>query len=142
MSSSGLSRGSIVQHTPYLDRGHTVRSYFTYILASKPRGTLYIGITNGLIFRIEQHRAGKGSAFTPKYRVHMLVWYEEFSDVRAAIQREKTLKHYTREWKINLIERTNPHWIDLYPTLPGVAPVPTLLPGGALGPRNKSEDDR
>jgi putative endonuclease len=54
--------------------GDAVRSYWTYILASKPRGTLYIGVTNGLIFRVEQHRAGKGSAFTRKYRVHMLVW--------------------------------------------------------------------
>jgi putative endonuclease len=117
-------------------------SYFTYILASKPRGTLYVGITNDLITRVEQHRAGQGSAFTRKYRVHTLVWYEEFSDVRAAIQREKMIKHYTRAWKINLIERTNPHWIDLYPTLPGVAPVPTLLPRGAMGPRHKAEDDR
>ena len=69
-----------------------MRSYWTYILASKPRGTLYIGVTNGLIFRVEQHRYGKGSAFTRKYGVHMLVWYEEFADVRQAIQREKTLK--------------------------------------------------
>ena len=118
-----------------------MRSYWTYILASKPRGTLHIGVTNGLIFRVEQHRAGKGSAFTRKYRVHMLVWYEEFADIRHAIQREKTLKHYVREWKINLIERTNPHWIDLYPTLPGVAPVPVLVPRGTLDPRTKSEDD-
>jgi putative endonuclease len=53
--------------------------------------------------------------------------------VRQAMQREKTLKHYVREWKINLIERTNPHWVDLYPTLPGVAPVPKLLPRGNPG---------
>ena len=122
--------------------GHAMFSYWTYILASKPRGTLYVGVTNGLIFRVEQHRAGKGSAFTRKYRVHMLVWYEDFSDVRDAIQREKTIKHYTRAWKINLIERTNPHSLDLYPTLPGVAPVPTLLPRGGLDPRHKAEDDR
>jgi putative endonuclease len=119
-----------------------MRSYWTYILASKPRGTLYIGVTNGLIHRVEQHRAGKGSAFTRKYSVHMLVWYEEFASVREAIQREKTIKHYVRAWKINLIERTNPHWIDLYPTLPGVGPVPTFLPRGWLDPRTKSEDDR
>jgi putative endonuclease len=74
-----------------------MRSYWTYILASKPRGTLYIGVTNGLILRVEQHRAGKkGSAFTRKYEVHTLVWFEEFADVRQAIQCEKTLKHYTR----------------------------------------------
>ena len=117
-------------------------SYWTYVLAGKARGTLYVGVTSGLIFRVEQNRAGKGSAFTRKYRVYMLVWYEEFANVREAIQREKTIKHYTRAWKINLIERTNPHWLDLYPTLPGVAPVPTLLPRGWLGPRhprNESE---
>ncbi len=113
-----------------------MRSYWTYILASKPRGTLYIGVTNGLIRRVEQHRAGEASAFTRKYRVHMLVWYEEFVDIRQAIRREKTLKHYVREWKINLIGHTNPHWADLYPTLPGVAPAPKLVPRGALGPRD------
>jgi putative endonuclease len=119
-----------------------MRGYWVYILASKPRGTLYVGITNGLITRVEQHRAGIGSAFTRRYRIHMLVWYEEFADVREAIQREKTIKHYLRTWKINLIERTNPHWADLYPTLPGVAPIPAFLPRGWVGPRNKSEDDR
>ena len=73
-----------------------MRSYRTYILASKPRGTLYIGVTNGLIQRIEQHRSGTGSAFTHKYKVHTLVWYEEFASARDAIQREKSLKHYNR----------------------------------------------
>ena len=130
-----------MQHTPYLDMGHAMFSFWAYILASKPGGTLYVGVTNGLILRVEQHRAGKGSAFTRKYRVHMLVWYEAFPDPREAIQREKTIKHYTRAWKINLIEHTNPHWIDLYPTLPGVAPVSTLLPRGWLDPRHKAEDD-
>jgi putative endonuclease len=119
-----------------------MRSYWTYMLASKPRGTLYIGVTNGLPTRIEQHRTGKGSKFTRKYGVHSLVWFEEFANVREAIQREKTLKHYVRAWKINLIERTNPHWVDLYPTLPGVAPVPQLVPRGALDPRDKPEDDK
>jgi len=109
-------------------------SYWTYILASKPRGTLYVGVTNNLIARIE-HRAGIGSAFTHKYRVHLPVWYKEFADVEEAIQREKTIKHYVRAWKINLIERTNPHWIDLYPSLPGVALVPTLVPSRTMGPR-------
>jgi putative endonuclease len=119
-----------------------MRGYWTYILASKPRGTLYIGVTNGLPTRVEQHCSGVGSAFTRKYKVHRLVWYEEFGDVRDAIQREKTIKHYVRAWKINLIERTNPHWADLYPTLPGVAPVPQLVPSRTLGPRDKREDDR
>ena len=73
--------------------------------------------------------------------MHALVWYEEFASVRDAIQREKTIKHYVREWKINLIERTNPHWVDLYPTLPGVAPIAQLIPREALDPRHKAEDD-
>jgi putative endonuclease len=118
-----------------------VQSYWTYILASKPRGTLYIGATNGLPTRVGQHRAGIGSDFTRRYRVHRLVWFEEFGDIRDAIQREKNLKRYNRDWKINLIERTNPHWIDLFPSLPGIAPLPTLLPCGELGPRPKAEDD-
>jgi putative endonuclease len=119
-----------------------MRSYWTYILASKPRGTLYIGVTNGLIQRIDQHRAGTGSAFTRRYHVHTPVWFEEYARARDAIQREKNLKRYNRAWKINLIERTNPHWEDLYPTLPGVAPLTTLLPRGTLYPRPKAEDDR
>jgi putative endonuclease len=97
-----------------------VRSYWVYILASKPRGTLYIGVTNGLIFRVEQHRNGKGASFTRKYKVHQLVWFHEFADIREAIQREKTMKEWPRTWKVNLIERENPHWSDLYPSLPGV----------------------
>ncbi|OYW54641.1 MAG: hypothetical protein B7Y80_06265 [Hyphomicrobium sp. 32-62-53] len=100
------------------------RTYFVYILASKPRGTLYVGVTNSILTRIEQHRAGIGSAFTKRYGVHTLVWLELHSAITLAIQREKTIKHYTRDWKINLIERENPHWLDLYPTLPGAAPTP------------------
>jgi putative endonuclease len=97
-----------------------VYSYWTYMLASKPRGTLYIGVTNDIIRRVEQHRAGLGSAFTRKYKVHRLVWYEEFANIQEAIQREKTMKEWPRAWKINLLERMNPHWIDLFPSLPGV----------------------
>lgn len=100
-----------------------MRSYYTYILSSRPRGTLYVGVTNGLIARVEQHRSGEGSLFTRRYKVHLLVWYEEFADIREAIQREKTLKEWPRAWKINLIERLNPHWQDLYPTLPGSVPT-------------------
>jgi putative endonuclease len=66
---------------------------------------------------LELHREGKGSAFTRRYRVSLLVYFEEFDDINEAIQREKTLKRYMRAWKITLIERTNPQWIDLYPGL-------------------------
>jgi putative endonuclease len=72
-----------------------VAVYWTYMLASKPHGTLYIGVTNGLIRRVEQHRDGTASAFTRKYKVHCLVWYEEFASIQEAIQREKTMK----EWR-------------------------------------------
>jgi putative endonuclease len=99
-------------------------AHWAYILASKPRGTLYVGVTNGIIKRVEEHRSGVGSAFTRRYKVYDLVWYEEFADIRMAIQRKKALKHNVRAWKINLIERTNPHWDDLYPSLPGVGPIP------------------
>lgn len=94
-----------------------MRCFWVYILASKPCGTIYIGVTNGLPRRIEQHRLGVGSAFTRTHRVHRLVWFEAFQDVRQAIQREKTLKTWPRDWKLNLIERTNPEWNDLYPAL-------------------------
>ena len=95
--------------------------YWVYLLASRPMGTLYIGVTNGIVRRIEQHRTGTASAFTRKYKVHLLVWFDEFSNPEVAIQREKTIMEWPRAWKVNLIERDNPHWIDLYPSLPGVA---------------------
>lgn len=98
----------------------SVKAYFTYILASQPHGTLYVGMTNGIIRRVAQHRRGEASDFTRRYRVHVLVWFEAFETPREAIRREKAIKEWPREWKINLIERDNPHWIDLYPTLPGV----------------------
>jgi putative endonuclease len=101
-----------------------MHTYWVYILASKPRGTLYTGVTNGIIRRVDQHRAGEGSAFTRKYKVHVLVWLQAYGDVGEAIQREKTIKEWPRAWKINLIEQENPHWLDLYPTLPGVRPIP------------------
>ncbi len=91
--------------------------YWVYILASQPRGTLYIGVTNNILGRIELHRAGKGSGFTSRYGVSMLVHFEEFASIEEAIQREKTLKRYLRDWKINLIEQSNPQWVDLYPGL-------------------------
>ena len=103
------------------------QSYWVYLLASKPRGTLYIGVTNSIIARVEQHRAGTGSAFTRKYKVHRLVWFYEYGTIREAIQREKTLKEWPRKWKLDLIVRENRHWIDLYPTLPGVAPAKRVL---------------
>ena len=100
--------------------GHSVRSYWTYILASRPRGTLYIGVTNGIIRRIEQIAPARHRASPESTIVHRLVWFQEYGKARDAIQREKTMKEWPREWKINLIERENPRWDDLYPSLPGV----------------------
>jgi len=91
--------------------------YWVYIPASRPRGTLYIGVTNNILGRIELHRNGNGSTFTSRYRVTTLVYFEEFDDINDAIQREKTLKRYLRVWKIKLIEESNPQWVDLYPSL-------------------------
>ena len=91
--------------------------YFVYILASQPHGTLYIGVTNELRRRIEQHRNGDGGNFTKRHHVTKLVWYEHHQDIHTAIQREKSLKRWPRDWKQNLIERDNPHWQDLYANL-------------------------
>ena len=87
-----------------------------YILASKRNGTLYIGVTTNLSARIFAHRNGTGSAFTKKYGVKLLVWYETYDMVTDAIQRETTLKHWLRKWKLDLIEKSNPNWDDLYET--------------------------
>ena len=92
-------------------------TYWVYILASKPHGTLYIGVTNDLLGRVLSHRDGTGSKFANRYGVKRLVHFEAYGDIGEAIQREKTLKHWLRQWKINLIERDNPQWADLYPGL-------------------------
>lgn len=84
-------------------------------------------MTNTIIGRVEQHRAGVGSAITRRYKVHCLVWFEEHGEITEAIQREKTMKEWLRAWKVNLIERDNPHWADLFPTLPGVAEPKRLV---------------
>ena len=115
--------------------------FWVYILASRPRGTLYIGVTNGLIRRVEQHKKGFSSGFTRKYGVHKLVWFEEFANIKDAIQREKTMKEWPRAWKINLIERTNPHWTDLYSSLPGLRPIPANWYRRTLDPGDKPRDD-
>ncbi len=89
-------------------------TYHVYIMASKKNGTLYIGVTNNLARRSYEHRKGLGSEFTSKYGVNQLVYIEEHQDIRTAIQREKTMKEWKRQWKIELIEKGNPNWDDLY----------------------------
>lgn len=90
------------------------KHYYIYILTNKRNGTLYIGVTNNLKRRIFEHKHNLIDGFSKKYNVHTLVYYEYFTDIRAAIKREKQLKWWKRQWKIDLVEKTNPHWIDLY----------------------------
>jgi putative endonuclease len=94
-----------------------MKTYWVYILASALGGTLYIGVTNDLIRRIYEHRMGLAEGFTKKYRIHRLVYFEQYHDVETAIRREKRLKKWNRAWKIRLIEENNPNWVDLYPQI-------------------------
>jgi putative endonuclease len=88
--------------------------YYVYILASRPNGTLYVGVTNDLVRRIYEHREGLADGFTKRYGVKRLVHYEPFDDIRLALQREKNIKHWSRAWKVALIEEHNPLWSDLW----------------------------
>lgn len=88
--------------------------YYVYILASKKNGTLYIGVTSDLIKRVFEHKNDLAEGFTKKYGVHQLVYFEQTSDVNSAITREKQMKKWRREWKIELIEEKNPEWKDLF----------------------------
>ena len=90
-----------------------MNKYYVYILANKTNSVLYIGVTNNLERRIYEHKNKLLSGFTEKYNVSKLVWYEECSDVKAAIQREKNLKKWKRSWKNKLIEKENPDYKDL-----------------------------
>jgi len=90
-----------------------IHQYYVYILASKIRGTLYIGITNDLQRRVYEHKVGIKKGFTEKYGVSLLMYFEIFQNVNEAIDREKNLKKWKRDWKIKLIEEENKPWIDL-----------------------------
>jgi len=89
-----------------------VRTYYIYIMTNHSR-TLYVGMTNNLCRRVTEHRDGVTGGFTRRYRINQLVYFEEYRDVRDAIQREKQIKAWRREKKIALIEQVNPHWDDL-----------------------------
>jgi putative endonuclease len=88
-----------------------------YLLASRPRGTLYVGVTSNLVQRVWQHKEGLADGFTRKYEVKTLVWFEATESIEAAIAREKQIKNWKREWKVALIEKENPGWRDLYPDI-------------------------
>jgi putative endonuclease len=91
--------------------------YFVYMLASKRNGTLYIGVTNNLLKRVHQHKNDVTEGFTRKYNVHSLVYYEVFNRIQDAITREKQMKKWKRQWKMELIEKSNPNWEDLFESL-------------------------
>jgi len=87
--------------------------YWVYVLTNVPRGTLYVGITNDLVRRAHEHREGSVSGFSKRYRLKMLVYFERYNTPREAIQREKNIKHWSRQWKLQLVEGANPRWRDL-----------------------------
>ena len=89
-------------------------TYYVYILASQYNGTLYIGVTSDLIKRVWQHKEKFIKGFTSSYSVDRLVYYEIFNDIHSALHREKCLKEWRRKWKLNLINKFNPKWKDLY----------------------------
>jgi len=89
-------------------------SGWVYILTSRPRGTLYVGVTNDLVRRIHEHREGLAEGFTKSQGLKRLVYYERHETMPLAIQREKTIKHWPRRWKIDLVVGMNPEWVDLW----------------------------
>ena len=88
--------------------------YYVYILTNKPRGTLYVGVTNDLVRRVYQHREGTIAGFTKRYGLKQLVRFERYDTPTLAIQREKNIKHWSRMWRLDLINASNPQWRDLY----------------------------
>ena len=88
--------------------------FYVYILASRPGGAIYIGVTNDLVRRVYEHRNGMVEGHTKRYHIHQLVYFEVYGTAVDAIQREKTMKHWPRAWKTRLIAKSNPTWRDLY----------------------------
>ena len=96
---------------------HKEKKYFVYILSNKRNGTLYIGVTNNLIRRIYEHKNNLIEGFTKNYNIHQLVYYEEYNNIDTAISREKQMKKWNRSWKMQIIEKNNSTWRDLYEEL-------------------------
>jgi putative endonuclease len=95
----------------------SMRGGCVYFLTNRPNGTLYVGVTNDIVRRVSEHRAGTAPGFTKQYGLKRLVYFESFDDIRIAIQREKNIKHWSRTWKVRLILKANPNWDDLYESL-------------------------
>ncbi len=94
-----------------------MKEYYIYILASKKNGTLYIGVTSNLARRVWQHKNEVASGFTSEYKIHNLVYFEQYKDINDAIRREKYLKGKSRKYKLELIEKDNSNWLDLYDSI-------------------------
>jgi len=94
-----------------------MKSGCVYIMTNRPNGTLYVGVTSNLIQRAYQHREGLVAGFTKTYGLKRLVYFEQYDDIRNAIQREKNMKHWPRVWKVRLILKENPTWRDLFEEL-------------------------
>ena len=115
-----------------------------YLMSDRRYGVIYAGVTSNLTLRIGQHRAGEGSAFTARYNCKRLFWFERHEDMRAAIRREKAIKKYSRQWKVNLIETQNPDWLDLWQDIrPGPLPgqwrsIEETRRGKGIDPSEKS----
>ncbi|MFT4955549.1 MAG: putative endonuclease [Brevundimonas sp.] len=107
--------------------------YWVYILASGPCGWLYVGMTNDLVRRVEEHRRGQVDGYTREKGIDGLVWYEAHQYVDQAILREKRIKRWRRPWKFALVEAGNPQWVDLYPALVARGVPSRIAPCGASG---------
>ncbi|MBY0354648.1 MAG: GIY-YIG nuclease family protein [Rickettsiales bacterium] len=90
---------------------------YVYIMTNRKDGVLYTGVTADLIRRVYEHKEGVVEGFTKRYHLKTLVYFERHDDIEAALQREKNIKHYVRQWKIDLIQQQNPLWHDLYPEI-------------------------
>ena len=91
-----------------------MNEFYVYILSSKQNGTVYSGVTSDIVKRSYEHKNNLADGFTKKYNIHQLVWYEIHETAETAIMREKQIKKWQRKWKLELIERNNPQWKDLY----------------------------
>jgi putative endonuclease len=91
--------------------------YYVYLITNKPYGTLYTGVTNNLVRRIYEHRNGLAEGFSKQHELDRLIWYEVHQDIIPAIKREKSIKKWRRDWKINLVQKVNANWDDLYDSI-------------------------
>ncbi len=106
-------------------------SYYVYMMTNKRNGTLYTGVSKDLVRRVYEHKHGILQGFTKRYGLKMLVWFEHHTDVSEAIKREKNIQAWKRQWKLEMIEKSNPNWNDLYEEITGCQPEFTPAKAGA-----------